>query len=194
MKSAGKPAEKHRPGPPSSSFHPDAQAEADDVITQTGVYNAGNTCYQNAVYRLLVISTAIRTAMDSATMSDEYAKLHGASRLIFDLVEAIHTGSFEMSKDHLRGIWKYFQELHDKDKIWRRDRQEAIDSIRAEAELEGSDPPVTEDLPSDILLQFHVGEPLHQDATEFLQVFLMGKFEIFLKTAWGHERTSEVSA
>lgn len=88
-----------------------AEPQSENTKTQTGVFNGGNTCYQNGMFRLILSS---KRALDLLLHGGE-APRAGNEELgqkLFELIQAIKAKSFDGSKHLLQQLWTHFGEDH----------------------------------------------------------------------------------
>ncbi|KAK5118540.1 hypothetical protein LTR85_008005 [Meristemomyces frigidus] len=179
------------PGPPPKQqahfFHPDAGPETDSVVTATGVYNKGNTCYQNADYRVLVVSGGIRRQM-AADPNRLLIAMTDVGDALFDLIEHITAGQFDESKENLRTIWTHLN------KNWVQQEQMRIDYDAGVAAALAEGVPISEiaGFQEDTTTKFFAGNPVHQDASDYLESFLAEQFGSYMTVAWGHWTTTKI--
>lgn len=96
-----------------------------NTFTETGVYNGGNTCYQNVVYRLMLSSNAVTSNLSRPNIADLFDRTGDDDAKIgfhlFKLLRAIEEVDFETSKVSLRNVWAA---LKAKDPKWARGIQQ----------------------------------------------------------------------
>ncbi|KAF2487393.1 hypothetical protein BDY17DRAFT_319939 [Neohortaea acidophila] len=88
-----------------------AEPQSGNTKTQTGVFNGGNTCYQNGMFRLILSS---KRAPDVLLHGGE-APPAGNEELgqkLFELIQAIKAKSFDGSKHLLQQLWTHFGKDH----------------------------------------------------------------------------------
>ncbi|KAK3634226.1 hypothetical protein LTR56_015433 [Elasticomyces elasticus] len=168
-------------------YHPDAVPEDLDGETQTGVYNGGNTCYQNGPYIVLSRSDGIAEQMRELGKS---LVGHEVGETLFDLTTSIREKNFDFSRIHLQEVWQYFDELHARTKEL---REETARQLAVQAELAvthgGPIPNFNFNIPDDPHAKFYVGSYEHQDAAEYLSSFLESQLGPYMAGAWGFEKT-----
>jgi hypothetical protein len=109
--------------------YPGAAAQPDNILTETGVYNGLNTCYQNVVFRLMLSSTAITANLARPQIEGFFNEGDTDATIsfrLFKLLRAIKEGSFDLSKACLKLLWAA---LRKKDCKWAPGRQNDADEF-----------------------------------------------------------------
>lgn len=89
--------------------HPKAGPQPAEVQTQTGLYNGGNTCYQNSGFQMVLSSSAAREALSQALQS---GNLGGTEicKILSDMFQSVIAEDFGESKTQLRLFWAELRE------------------------------------------------------------------------------------
>lgn len=107
------------------STHPRARRQDARVDTQTGVFNGGNTCYQNSAFRIFLSSPGVRQSFQSL-LQGQLLGQDKTAEILANLFQNVLQQVFERSKKQLQLFWK---ELETQSSVFQPGFQQDIDEF-----------------------------------------------------------------
>ena len=128
------PGQTGKKGGSSRQYHAGAQPQRDNITTSTGVFNRGNTCYQNVAWRLILSSQRAIENLASLTADDFPKGELDPQYHIYNLFQLIPVGAFDESRKSLIRLHELYQ---NKRSVWAPGPQQDMTEFLGEEILGG---------------------------------------------------------